>query len=56
MTQLVCNTCKKPITGQAGTARFPCPKCLKYEIVRCVHCREIAAHYVCPQCKFEGPN
>ncbi|HLC32288.1 MAG TPA: zinc finger domain-containing protein [Candidatus Nanoarchaeia archaeon] len=54
MTQ--CNTCKQPISGQAGVARFACPKCLKTEIIRCAHCRKIAAKYVCHACKFEGPN
>jgi hypothetical protein len=51
-----CITCKQPITGQAGAAKFKCPKCGKYEIIRCAHCREIAAKYQCPECKFEGPN
>jgi len=49
-------TCKKPIIGQTGTVKFLCPNCLKYEIIRCAHCREIAAKYKCPSCGFEGPN
>ena len=39
-----------------GITRFNCPDCGKYEIVRCAHCREIAAKYTCHQCQFEGPN
>ncbi|RMF55667.1 RNA-binding protein [Candidatus Woesearchaeota archaeon] len=54
--QLVCISCKKRITNQKGNAVFPCPNCLKYEIVRCLDCRKIVAKYKCPKCGFEGPN
>jgi len=33
-----------------------CPKCGKYQIIRCKHCREIVAKYKCPECGFVGPN
>jgi len=51
-----CTTCKTPMTGQKGVARFTCPKCTGMEIVRCPHCRKLAAKYVCAACGFEGPN
>ncbi|MEM3153968.1 MAG: zinc finger domain-containing protein [Candidatus Woesearchaeota archaeon] len=51
-----CISCKKPMLGLTGVAKFKCPKCMKYEIIRCAHCRQIAAKYICPGCKFEGPN
>lgn len=52
----VCSSCKRRVTNLEKTARFMCPKCGKYEIVRCGHCREIVAKYRCPGCGFEGPN
>jgi len=51
-----CISCKRDITNDAGTTMFACPKCGKYEIVRCGHCRGIAAKYTCPECGFSGPN
>ncbi|MCH8067050.1 MAG: RNA-binding protein [Nanoarchaeota archaeon] len=54
--KLVCSSCKKSVTNSKGTARFNCPDCGKTEIIRCAHCRKIAAKYVCGNCKFEGPN
>jgi len=56
MNKLVCCSCKEEITNQRGTARFLCPKCGKMEIIRCPHCRKLAAKYQCPACQFEGPN
>ena len=56
MKQLTCMSCKRHVTNKEGTARFSCPSCGKYEIVRCSHCREIAAKYRCTGCGFEGPN
>ena len=44
------------ITNTIGSTRFLCPRCSKTEIVRCFHCREIAAKYKCPSCGFEGPD
>ena len=54
--KLLCSSCKKSITNTKGTTKFSCPKCGEYEIIRCAHCRAIAAKYVCPSCQFEGPN
>ena len=54
--QVTCVSCKKRITNLEGTTRFQCPKCTKYEIVRCGHCRTIVAKYTCPGCAFVGPN
>jgi Zn-ribbon RNA-binding protein len=54
--ELKCISCKKPITNDVGCVKFNCPNCGKYEIIRCKNCREIVAKYVCPNCKFEGPN
>jgi hypothetical protein len=55
-TKKTCISCKKDIMNNTGTTIFMCPKCGKYEIVRCKHCREIAARYTCPECGFSGPN
>jgi Zn-ribbon RNA-binding protein len=52
----VCSSCKKSIKNSKGATVFNCPNCGKVEIARCEHCREIAAKYTCPECKFEGPN
>ncbi|MDP7180093.1 MAG: zinc finger domain-containing protein [Candidatus Woesearchaeota archaeon] len=54
--KIVCSSCKTDITNLAGTAKFPCPNCAKYTIIRCKHCREVAAKFSCPECKFTGPN
>lgn len=53
---LICSCCGKKITNLDGTAKFKCPECGKSEIIRCGHCRKIVAKYICPECKFEGPN
>jgi len=55
-SELNCISCKRKITNLKGSAKFMCPKCGKYELIRCLHCREIAARYTCPECKFSGPN
>lgn len=54
--KITCTSCKKEITNDKGTVEFNCPSCLKQKIVRCKHCREIAAKFNCPVCGFEGPN
>ncbi|MFH0868449.1 MAG: zinc finger domain-containing protein [Candidatus Woesearchaeota archaeon] len=54
--KLVCSSCKKNIANSKGTAVFNCPNCGKQQIIRCMHCRKIAAKYICPACNFEGPN
>jgi len=51
-----CMSCKKRITNMVGTTKFSCPNCGKFEIIRCEHCRKVAARYECPECKFSGPN
>jgi len=56
MEKDVCNSCKKSIANDGGSIKMPCPNCGKAEIVRCQYCRKIVAKYVCPECKFEGPN
>ncbi|MEK6841222.1 MAG: zinc finger domain-containing protein [Nanoarchaeota archaeon] len=53
--KLVCISCKKEIS-ESGSVSFKCPNCLKYDITRCRHCRELASRYVCPSCNFSGPN
>jgi len=53
---LFCISCKRKIVNATGTAIFSCPKCGKYEIIRCSHCRSIVARYKCPECGFAGPN
>jgi len=51
-----CISCKTKITNEKGSAKFLCPKCGKYEIIRCVNCRQTVAKYTCPECSFTGPN
>jgi len=36
--------------------RFKCPNCLKSDITRTAHEREVGAKYECKQCGFTGPN
>ncbi|MBI4453524.1 RNA-binding protein [Candidatus Woesearchaeota archaeon] len=55
-TELKCTSCNRKITSKSGLARFKCPSCLKYEIIRCRECREKATKYICPNCNFDGPN
>ena len=52
----LCSSCRKRITNTIGSTRFMCPRCGKSEIIRCNHCRKIAAKYMCSDCSFEGPN
>ena len=54
--EIYCSSCKKRIANDTGTVTFMCPKCGKAEIIRCKHCREVAAKYECPECGFKGPN
>jgi LSD1 subclass zinc finger protein len=54
--QLRCGSCKAIITNIEGSTKFQCPNCGKSTIIRCKHCREIAAKYKCQECGFEGPN
>ena len=51
-----CNSCKVKVTSMPGSVKFMCPSCGKKEIIRCTHCRKIAARYKCPDCGFSGPN
>ncbi|MBD3259471.1 RNA-binding protein [Candidatus Woesearchaeota archaeon] len=51
-----CSSCSTRITNSKGSIRFKCPNCGEGEIVRCAHCRKIAAKYTCPKCGFTGPN
>ncbi|MEA2035876.1 MAG: zinc finger domain-containing protein [Nanoarchaeota archaeon] len=54
--KLTCSSCKARITNLDGSVKFECPSCGKSTLIRCKHCREIAAKYTCPNCQFEGPN
>jgi len=56
MSELVCQATKQRITNESGSVRFKCPQCGKYEIIRSLRARQIAAKYTCPECGFEGPN
>lgn len=51
-----CVSCNTTIANERGSVRFLCPKCGKYEIIRCKNCRQIVAQYTCPGCGFTGPN
>ena len=50
-----CSSCKKNNVNMTQATIFKCPKCGKGEIIRCGHCRKIAAEYKCPECGFVGP-
>lgn len=52
----VCNSCRVDIVNSEGSTIFKCPKCAKYEIVRCGECRKLASKYQCAMCEFVGPN
>ena len=54
--KLKCSSCGAEISNDSGSVIFGCPACGKSKIVRCTHCREIAAKYKCSSCDFEGPN
>jgi Zn-ribbon RNA-binding protein len=51
-----CTSCKINVANKAGTVKFKCPSCQKFDIVRCENCRKTVAKYVCPSCGFTGPN
>ena len=53
--ELKCTSCKVRVGNMAGAVRFMCPCCGKKELIRCEHCRKVAAKYKC-DCGFEGPN
>ena len=50
-----CVSCGRDISVIEKSAIFNCPKCSKFEVVRCGHCRKIATKYKCSECGFEGP-
>ncbi|HLD43733.1 MAG TPA: zinc finger domain-containing protein [Candidatus Nanoarchaeia archaeon] len=52
----ICNSCKKKVTSNEGFTHFLCPECGKTKIIRCTHCRSMAAQYLCHACGFAGPN
>ena len=54
--ELACTSCNVRITNLTGSVKFNCPKCNKFQIVRCTHCRKVISPYVCPSCNFKGPN
>jgi Zn-ribbon RNA-binding protein len=56
MEELICLSTKTKITNNLGSTKFMCPNCGEYEIVRSKKARELAIKYICPKCKFEGPN
>ena len=51
-----CTSCGADVTNDVGNVKFKCPKCGEKEIIRCSHCRKIAARYNCGKCGFTGPN
>lgn len=56
MIDKICSSCKTKISSIGGGASFRCPNCNEAEIIRCKHCRQIAARYTCGKCGFSGPN
>ncbi len=55
MDNPTCISCNKRIANDPESTRFKCPQCGSQTIIRCKHCREIAAPYKCPECGFTGP-
>ncbi|RME55186.1 DUF1610 domain-containing protein [Candidatus Woesearchaeota archaeon] len=51
-----CISCNKDIVNDPESTQFKCPNCGSFVIVRCGHCRKIAARYTCKKCGFTGPN
>ena len=51
----LCISCKKEINNDAGSVEFSCPSCGETSIIRCTHCRDVGANYICQNCNFEGP-
>ncbi|MDO8537438.1 MAG: zinc finger domain-containing protein [archaeon] len=49
----VCTSCNKEVTQEF--VEFPCPKCGKHKIIRCLNCRITSKTYKCDNCGFEGP-
>ena len=56
LSQDKCGSCNTSIVNDIGAVKFPCPKCGKYTVIRCLKCRKIVSKYKCPNCGFEGPN
>ncbi|MEK6937974.1 MAG: zinc finger domain-containing protein [Candidatus Woesearchaeota archaeon] len=56
MTEKTCISCKKRVVNKVGSVTIKCPKCNKYELVRCENCRANGTKYTCPNCDFVGPN
>ena len=50
-----CNSCKTKLSNLIGSVSFKCPNCNSTDIIRCNHCRSIAARYRC-ECGSSGPN
>jgi predicted RNA-binding Zn-ribbon protein involved in translation (DUF1610 family) len=49
-----CTSCGANIEPSEKWVRFPCPACLKKEIVRCERCKKLINNYKC-ECGFIGP-
>ena len=53
--ELRCISCNVNIANKVGSVIFKCPKCGKFDIIRCNHCKSIHVKYKCPGCGFIGP-
>ena len=51
----VCTSCGKLVRPDEKAVTFYCPKCGRYEIIRCKKCRSMSVPYTCPACGFTGP-
>jgi predicted RNA-binding Zn-ribbon protein involved in translation (DUF1610 family) len=49
-----CVSCGASIESGEDWVKFPCPACLKEEIVRCEKCKRLVNPYTC-KCGFTGP-
>jgi predicted RNA-binding Zn-ribbon protein involved in translation (DUF1610 family) len=51
----VCSSCGRSIMSDEKSVKFYCSNCVDNLIWRCERCRELARHYKCIGCGFEGP-
>ena len=56
MSRAKCVSCNTSVVNDNSSAKFACPNCGKYTILRCAKCRKTVAKYKCPVCGFAGPN
>lgn len=51
----ICISCGKRVINDHKSTAFPCPSCIRAQIIRCGDCRKKGISYKCSECNFEGP-